>query len=47
MDEKYDMLKIDVYGSVQTMIGAGKLNAEGSFHYLDDSKVGQTQRIYS
>ena len=26
-------------GSVQTMIGAGKLNAEGSFHYLDDTKV--------
>ena len=28
-----------------TMIGAGKLNADGSFHYLDDNKVEENWNI--
>ena len=38
-DEKLEMLKIDMTGNVDIMLGLGKVYAEGSFHYLDEKIV--------
>ena len=38
MDEKFEMLQIDVTGSIQTMIGLGKLNADGMLALLKRKK---------
>merc|ERR1719308_714512 len=38
LDQKFEMLHVGVEGSVQTMIGLGKLNADGSFEYLEEKQ---------
>ena len=39
LDEKLDMLQIDIAGSVTIDIKTDKLVAAGSFHYLDEEEV--------
>ena len=37
--EKFDMLKVDLAGSVQIDLAMAKIRASGSFSYLQESKV--------
>ena len=37
--EKFEMLKIDLSGNVDIMLMLGKINAGGSFRYLDEKEV--------
>ena len=39
LDEKLDMLQIDIAGSVSIDLKSSKLVASGSFHYLDKEEV--------
>ena len=38
LDEKFDMLHVDVSGAIQTMIKMGKLNADGLLALLKSNK---------
>ena len=39
LDEKLNMLQIDISGSISLDIKASMLSASGSFHYLDKKQV--------